>query len=94
MPLTYLEVVATKVTDLRPLTGMKTLRSLYYGDSAVTDISPLASLALQQVFCTFNSERDTAILRAMKSLEFINSVPVDKFWKEIDEQQKGKKLGQ
>ena len=41
----------------------------------------------------FKPERDAEILRSIKTLETINDKPAAEFWKEVEEQQKGKKLG-
>ena len=34
--------------------------------------------------CDFKPERDTAILRSIKTLETINGKPIKEFWAEVD----------
>jgi eukaryotic-like serine/threonine-protein kinase len=83
MPLTELWCVNTGVSDLSPLTGMP-LTFLVCAGTRVTDLSPLKDLPLKQVFCDFQPDRDTAILRSIKTLETINGKPAADFWKEVD----------
>jgi hypothetical protein len=49
----------------------------------VADLSPLKGMPLQHLLCDFKPERDAAILRSIKTLETINSVPA-KVWLGID----------
>jgi hypothetical protein len=58
--------------------------------TAVSDLGVLKGLALKKLSCDFRAERDAKILRATRTLEEINGVSVEKFWKEADEK-KGKK---
>jgi hypothetical protein len=39
---------------------------------------------LTDIRCTFNPERDAAILRSIKSLQEINGKSAEEFWKEVD----------
>jgi hypothetical protein len=57
----------------------------------VSDHSPLKDMPLKTLYCDFKPERDTELLRSIKTLEIINGKPSAKFWKEVEEQQKGKK---
>lgn len=41
-------------------------------------------MPLKELWCNFNPERDADILRAIKTLELINSKPAKEFWKEVD----------
>jgi Leucine-rich repeat (LRR) protein len=59
--------------------------------SYITDLSPLKSMPLKELSCDFNPERDAKILRSIKTLETINLKPAAAFWKEVEEQQQGKK---
>ncbi len=70
MPLETLDCDNTSVTDLGPLRGMP-LRWLSC-PAGVTDLSPLKDSPLRELGCNFVPERDTAILRAIKTLEIIN----------------------
>jgi len=80
----------TNVSDLSPLQGMK----LVHFDGVATkvsDLSPLKDMPLTHLGCDFKPDRDTEILRSIKSLEVINGKPAAEFWKEVEERQKGKK---
>jgi serine/threonine protein kinase/formylglycine-generating enzyme required for sulfatase activity len=92
MPLTGLAVGSTQVSDLSVLEGMP-LTDLYCNDAKVTNLSPLKGMSLTFLSCDFKPERDTELLRSIKTLETINNKPAAEFWKEVEEQQKGKKLG-
>jgi hypothetical protein len=70
MPLEWLDCAQTTVSDLRPLRGMPLL--WFRADARVTDLSPLQDSPLRELGCHFVPERDTAILRAIKTLEIIN----------------------
>ena len=50
--------------------------------TSVTDLAPLKDLPLSSVLCDFQAPRDAPILRAIKTLEMINDVPVKRFWQE------------
>jgi hypothetical protein len=52
----------------------------------VTDLLPAKGNALRTIDCDFNKERDSEILRAIKTLERINNKPAKKFWQEVDGQ--------
>jgi len=90
MPLTALNCNGTQVSDLTPLKGMP-LTTLYCFLMRVVDLSPLKELSLKNLWFDFKPERDTEWLRSMKTLETINLKPAAEFWKEVEEQQKGKK---
>ena len=47
-------------------------------------------MPLEDLYLDFKPERDTDILRSIKTLKTINRKPVAEFWKEVDEQQKRK----
>jgi serine/threonine protein kinase/Leucine-rich repeat (LRR) protein len=83
MPLTQLNCRDTQVSDLSPLQGMK-LTSLNFGSTNVTDLSPLKGAPLEELWCDFKPERDTEILRSIKTLKKINEKPVKAFWEEVD----------
>jgi serine/threonine protein kinase/formylglycine-generating enzyme required for sulfatase activity len=80
----------TEVSDLSPLTGM-TLHELHCDHTKVADLTALKGMPLTELRCDFTPERDSEIIRQIKSLETINGKPAAEFWKEVEEQQKGKK---
>ncbi len=59
--------------------------------TSVTDLSPLKDLPSAVSTRDFKPERDTELLHSIKTLEKINGKPAAEFWKEVEEQQKGKK---
>lgn len=81
MPLTYLYCGGTPVSDLTPLTGMP-LTTLLCKESKVTDLAPLKGMPLEELACDFKPERDTEIVRSLKTLKKINDKPAAQFWKE------------
>lgn len=86
MPLEQLELDATLVTDLTPLKGMP-LRVLNIGKDVgthVTDLSLLKELPLQQLWMYSKPDRDTALLRTIKTLETINGRPTVEFCEAIE----------
>ena len=92
MPLAYLSISGSAVSSLSPLEGMP-LTDLWIDGTRITDLSPLREMPLKILKLDFKPERDTDILRSIKTLERINDKPAAEFWKEVEEQQKGKKLG-
>ena len=85
MEMYSLNISNTQVTDLSALKSGE-LHSLNCKSTAVSDLSPLKTLGLRELTCDFKPERDSAILRAMDSLERINGKQVAEFWKEVDAQ--------
>ncbi len=83
MPLKELYCYSTGISDLTPLKGLS-LERLSVRDTKATDLSPLRDLSLKSIECDFKPERDTAILRSMKTLEEINQKPVEDFWKQVE----------
>lgn len=92
IPLQHLQISETRVSDLSPLQGMP-LEFLNCVAAPISDFSHLQGIPLKALFCDFNPERDTNVLRSMKTLETINGKPAAEFWKEVEEQKQGKKLG-
>ena len=82
LPLTGLACTGTQVSDLTPLKGMP-LASLDCGATKVSDLSPLKDMPLKELWCDFRPERDSEILRSIKTLEKINEKSVKEFWKEV-----------
>lgn len=87
MPLTNLYCRMTQVSDLSPLKGMK-LRLLVCDETKVTDFSPLRGFLLDDLICDFEPERDSEILRSIKTLKRINNTETDQFWDHLDTQKK------
>ncbi len=79
MKLTVLSINDTEVADLGPLEGMP-LTILWCNNTKVTDLSPLKALPLQELKCDFVADRDTELLRGIKTLARINNAPVVAFW--------------
>ena len=88
MPLTQIRISLTQVSDLSPLKGMKLTRLGF--EYHVTDLSPIKDMPLKHIQCHFNPERDTELLRSIKTLETINEKPAATFWKEVEKQKKRK----
>ena len=74
-------------SDLSALKGMP-LTELFFEGAAVTDLAVLEGLPLKKLSCDFRAERDAEILRAIATLEEINGVSAEKFWKDADEKDK------
>lgn len=92
MSLSQFQCDYTRVSDLSPLSGMP-LRGITLNNTFVSDLSPLRGMPLKNLACDFKPERDTELLRSIKTLVTINDKPAAEFWKEVEEQQTGKKLG-
>lgn len=65
----------TKVRDLSPLRGQPLLYTVRIHASQVDDLTPLKDTPLGLLTCDFKPERDTQVLRSIKSLETINGRP-------------------
>jgi hypothetical protein len=61
------------------------LKRLQCQDSKVVDLSPVKDLPLTWFVCDFRTDRDTAILRAIPTLNTINYKPAAEFWREAEE---------
>lgn len=83
MPLYNLSFARTQVADLSPLRGMK-LTTLGLRETKVTDLSVLREIPLKNLWWEIRSQRDTEILRSLKSLEKLNDQPMAEFWNEVD----------
>ncbi len=84
MRLTNLACDHTPVSDLAPLRDMK-LRILSCENTQVSDLSPLKDMPLKKLWCDFKAERDSEILRSIKTLEQINDKPAKKLLKKVDD---------
>jgi WD40 repeat protein len=70
-PLKFLRITHTKVDRLDALADLPA-EELNCEGTPVTDLSPLKGLPLRVLSCDFVAERDTAILRGIKTLQKIN----------------------
>ena len=86
MPLKDLNIVGNPISDLSQLTGIP-LTSIDIRFTLVTDLSPLKEMPLTVLMLVFKPERDTELLRSIKTLETINHKPAAEFWKEVEEKQ-------
>ena len=74
----------SRIADLSPLAGLG-IGELELGGTAITDFSVLKSFpSLQSITLDFDPERDIELLQSIKSLKFINGLPVEEFWKNVD----------
>jgi Leucine-rich repeat (LRR) protein len=83
MRLRILYCNSLKIADLSVLRGMP-LIVLYIPGTQVTDLSMVKEMPIQSLGCDFVPDRDTKLLRSIKTLEKINNVPVKEFWKRVD----------
>jgi hypothetical protein len=51
----------------------------------VSDLSPLQGMPLKALWCDFKPERDSEVVRSIKTLEKINDKPPNQLWKEVEE---------
>jgi hypothetical protein len=79
--LTYLHISGTRVSDLSPLQGKK-LEGLIFRGTQVSDVSVIKDMPLTGIGIDFKPERDTELLRSIKTLQTINDKNVAEFWKE------------
>ena len=83
MPLQTLVCHGTSVSDLSVLQGMPLTKALF-DHANVKDLSPIRNAPLTELRCDFDPNRDTEILRSIKTLEKINGLPVAEFWKRVE----------
>ncbi|MBS0207297.1 MAG: protein kinase [Planctomycetes bacterium] len=92
MPLKHLECGYSRVSDISVVRGMPLEQLVCIGNN-IADLSPLKDTPLKSLHCDLKSQRDFEIVRTIKTLKEINGKPAADFWKEVEEQQIGKKLG-
>jgi hypothetical protein len=90
LPLNHLSLYDSVVTDLSILEGMplESLNLRVNGLSKLNDLTPLMGLNLKSL--VFNAGEITMgldVIRNMKSLEEINGIAADEFWKTYDAEQ-------
>ncbi|CAN5310967.1 hypothetical protein BH11PLA2_BH11PLA2_26990 [soil metagenome] len=81
-PLEILDIGRTKVTDLSPLAGCKTLKWLNVLGTPITDYTVLKSLSIEKLEMDFDKSKHEAIVRAMPYLKTINNSPVAEMHKQ------------
>lgn len=83
MRLTIIQLNSCPIADLSPLRGMPlnwvTCINLKGGD-----FSPLADSPIKEIWFDFDRERDTDLLRSIKTLETVNDMPAAQFWNSLD----------
>jgi internalin A len=76
---------ATRIKDVRPLRDLS-LQELQLSGTGVTDLGPLRFLPLRSLLVGPDVARDNRkVLQQFADLKEINYLPVEKFWKELDE---------
>jgi eukaryotic-like serine/threonine-protein kinase len=83
LPLRYLDISNTPVENLEPLRRLQ-LEDLRIAGTNVVDLAPLADLRLKDLHGDFQPERDAPVLRSIKTLAFVNDLPIDLFWNRED----------
>jgi Leucine-rich repeat (LRR) protein len=83
MRLTELHIYRTAVRDLSPLKSLLLVTFSCY-DLEIGDLQLLKDMPLKELRCDFVAERDAKVLRSIKTLEKINKLPADEFWKRVD----------
>lgn len=78
-----LNVALTPVSDLSPLKGMK-LEELAIHGTFPSDLALLRDMPLKTISLDFKPQRDTELLRSIRTLKQINLTPAAEFWKEVN----------
>jgi serine/threonine protein kinase len=86
MLLTELDLDQSGVRDLSPLQGMPLIRLILdtEGRRSVRDLSPLAGMKLIEIRFSLATTAGIDELRKMRTLEKINDMPSQEFWKKYD----------
>lgn len=84
MPFHMLEIHGNRITDLSPLAGSSVEVLIVY-QTSITDWSPIQTMQrLKLIQFDFAKERDTDILRSVKTLEQINAQSATDFWASVE----------
>ncbi|MFA6564488.1 MAG: protein kinase [Verrucomicrobiia bacterium] len=83
MKLEVLHCNNTAVSNLLALEEMP-LTLLNCSGTRVTDPSPLRAMPLKELLCDFVADRDSDLLRGIKTLEKINGLPAAAFWMRLN----------
>jgi len=84
MKLTSVNLIDMAIDNLSPLKDMP-LISLDCRRTKVSDLSPLKNMPLTILGCDFHAERDTRVLRSIKTLEKINGRAAAEFRREVEQ---------
>ena len=79
----HLNLAGTDVSDLSPVRDLR-LTEILCDRTKIVDLSPLKNMPLKSLTCDFVPERDSEILRSIKTMERINEKSAAEFWKEVD----------
>jgi len=79
MKLTVFSCTDSPVNDLKPLAGMP-LTVVWCDATRVNDLSPLAESPLREIRCDFVPNRDSSVLRNIRTLTKINDQSAAMFW--------------
>ena len=95
MPLVFLHLGATKVTDLSALAGMPLKDLRLHGCTERIDLSPLADAATLKNLTIPRNVKDFEFLRALSKIEYLgynedkttyrSDKTAAEFWKEFDQ---------
>jgi len=84
---TGIGLVTDHVTDISPVRALSQLKGLWCVSSTkpgtLRDLSPLKGMLLKELWLDFKPERDTELLRSIKTLQTINGKPAAEFWKQF-----------
>ena len=72
----------TEVSDISTLKNMP-LKRLSCDRTLVTNLAPLKTLPLIEFCLNLDPQRDSEIVRSIKTLGEINDLPVAEFWKQV-----------
>ncbi len=90
LPLVRINVSNSPFSDAALLARIPTLRSIYFGQSQLTDITPFARIPLTEVFMTDDPRlTGLSLLRHHPTLATINFLPVAEYWKRFDRDHPG-----
>ena len=81
MKLHNLSLIDCPVTDLSPLAGMPLTQLNLNGCKDLHDLTPLAGMKLNSVALPPNVTKGIGIIRSMKSLQTIDGIAPEQFWK-------------
>ncbi len=90
LPLTDLSLYSSEISDLSLLEGMplESLNIQVVDSDKISDLTPLKGMKLKHlVFDADTVTRGMDVIRTMKSLEEINRMPADEFWRKYDARQ-------
>jgi hypothetical protein len=92
IPLATLAADPNAFKDIGMLKGMflKSVNAMSWGNPEAWDFAPLKDMQLKAIVLRDILKEKAEVLRAIKTLEFINGKATADFWKEYDAAQKKK----